>query len=429
MTDVSLETGAPIDVAIIGGGPAGLAAATALKAADVARVVVLEREHQAGGIPRHCGHPPFGMREFRRVLKGPEYARRLVARARKAGVEIHTLTTVTGILPGGVLTVSTPDVSTRITPRRVIYATGVRETPRSARLISGARVQGVVNTGALQSMVYLTDQRPVQRPVLRPFLRPVIVGSELVAFSALMTCRHAGIRPVAMIEQGPTATARWPSALLPRLQSVALLTNTRLLEIMGTGVVQGVTVAGPDDQPRRIDCDGVIVTGQFTPEAALARCGHLKIDPATGGPLVDQWGRCSDPSYFATGNLLRAVETAGQSWGEGRQTGQWVAQDLAGSLPRLSSPLSVVVRDPRLKYAMPQRIGLPEADAEAGMEKIQLRVTQHVSGTLVARARGNTIWRQAINTRPERRIAVPIAEIVLHAGVGSVEFVIEGSEN
>jgi NADPH-dependent 2,4-dienoyl-CoA reductase/sulfur reductase-like enzyme len=234
-----LIQGPAIDVAIIGAGPAGLAAAGALKAAGVARVVVLERERDAGGIPRHCGHPPFGLRAFHRILKGPEFAARLVARARAAGVEIHTQTTVIEALAGGALSLATPTGPCRISARRVIYATGVREQPRAARLISGARVGGVLNTGALQSLVYLKQRRP--------FVRPVIAGSELVAFSALMTCQHAGIRPVAMIEPGPDATARWPSALYARLKGVPLLRNTKLVAIEGAQTVQAVRVlpSGP----------------------------------------------------------------------------------------------------------------------------------------------------------------------------------------
>jgi thioredoxin reductase len=412
-----IDLSAPIDVAVIGAGPSGLAAAIALKNAGVTRVVVLDRETQAGGVPRHCNHPPYGMREFGHVLKGPEYARRIVAHARNAGVEIHISTTVTDIKQGGVLLLSTPDGVCQMTPRRVVYATGVRETPRSGRLISGARVQGVVNTGTLQSMVYQKRRRP--------FRRPVIIGTELVAFSALMTCRAAGIRPIAMIEAGPSATARWPSALYPRLNSVKLLTGTRLIEIEGDQVVQSVKVAGPDGSIRNIECDGVILTGNFTPEVALARCGHLDVDVATGGPVVDQWGRCSDPTYFGTGNVLRPVETAGRSWAEGWQTGEWVAQDLRGDLPSCdAAPTRILLGDPRLKYAMPQLIR--SGDAADGMGAIQLRVTERVRGALTLRSQNKLIWQQRLNSRPERRIIVPIGKNISQALGDTAEFTIEG---
>lgn len=416
MTSHPLNNGLQIDVAIIGGGPAGLAAATSVKNAGVARVVLLERETEAGGIPRHCGHPPFGMREFKRILRGPAYARRLVERARRAGVEICTSASVVKVLSGGELLVATPDRLGKLRARRVIYATGVRETPRSARLISGARVQGVMNTGALQAMVYLKNRRP--------FHRPVVIGSELVAFSAIMTCRRAGIQPAAMIESGGRVIARWPSSVYPPLAGVKLLTRTKMIEILGDKSVTGVMVEGPDGLQRRLDCDGVVLSGQFTPEATLARCGHLEIDPATGGPVVDQWGRCSDPAYFATGNLLRPVETAGWSWNEGRQTGEWVAEDLAGRLHFPKSELIIETADPRLKYTMPQKIALPCTGQ--GMSDIQLRVSQDVSGELIVRNSQRKLWSRKIKLHPERRMLIPIEEI---AKDGSTRIQVDILEN
>lgn len=410
MTSALFTNGPQIDVAVIGGGPAGLAAATSLKHAGVGRVVLLEREGVAGGVPRHCGHPPFGMREFKRILRGPVYAARLVERARQSGVEIHTNASVVEALPGGALVVATPAGVDHVSARRVIYATGVRETARAARLMSGARVAGVMNTGTLQSMVYLKN--------LRPFRRPVIIGSELVAFSAIMTCRHAGMQPVAMIEANAAVTARWPSAAYPQLTGVALLTGTSVVEILGDKIVTGVMVQGPGGAPRHIECDGVILSGEFIPEASLALCGHLDVDPGTQGPVVDQWGRCSDGAYFAAGNVLRPVETAGWSWNEGRQAGEWVARDLVGKLPTAGSVMTLEMADPRLKFCMPQKITLPYPKpflgsfTHQGMGDLQMRVTQSVTGELRARVGPDTIWSRKINVHPERRILIPISKIV-----------------
>src|SRR5689334_8031344 len=138
-----------IDVAIVGAGPAGLGAALALKRHGVRRVVVVEREAEAGGVPRHCAHSPFGLREFGRVLLGPAYARRLAAEAEAAGVEIRLRTSVVAVEPGCRLQLTTPEGLNALTARRILLATGARETPRSARLVGGDRPVGVVTTGAL----------------------------------------------------------------------------------------------------------------------------------------------------------------------------------------------------------------------------------------------------------------------------------------
>ncbi|WP_449220043.1 NAD(P)/FAD-dependent oxidoreductase [Tistrella mobilis] len=392
------------DVVVIGAGPAGLAAATELRRQGVARVLVVDREAEAGGIPRHCAHSPFGLREFRRLLTGPAYARRLVRTAEAAGVEIRTRVTVAAIRPGAgaggpELDVSTPEAGLGvIRARRVLVATGVRETSRAQRLIGGTKPGGVLSTGALQGLVHLDR--------LKPFSRPVVLGTELVSFSALLTCRQAGIRPVAMITPGPGTVARWPAALLPRLLGVKLLTGTDLLTIEGRDRVSAVTLRDADGVERVIETDGVIVTGGFRPEATLFAGSHLTRDPQTGGPVIDEFGRCSDPTVFAAGNLLRPVETAGWSWKEGRRTGRAIALDLAGRLPAAGG-LAVAVAGAPLRFALPQLI----AGGKPGLrvhDHIQFRVDSPVAGRLVLTDDGREIWSRRLRSRPERRILVPI---------------------
>ncbi len=395
-----------VEVAVVGGGPAGLAAATRLKQRGVASLTVPEREPQAGGIPRHCGHYPFGLREFHRLLRGPDYARRLVDRAEAAGVDIYPQTTVTAIAPGPKLSLSTPQGRAELTAKKVLLATGVRETSRAARFIGGQRPLGVISTGALQSMVYLAGKRP--------FARPVILGSELVSFSAILTCRHAGIRPVAMIEPGARITARSFVQVLPRLFGIPLHLDTQLLAIHGKGRVEGVTLRGPGGAERELDCDGVIVTGAFTPEATLCRLGHLELDATdnggSGGPRVDQFGRCSDPDFFAAGNLLRPVETAGWSWQEGVAAGDVLADSLAGRLPAAERYLEVVVDHPAIKLALPQRIALPFSDG--ALTHLQLRVTQATGGRLELRDGDTVVWSKTLSLLPERRVLLPLHDAV-----------------
>ena len=388
------------DVAIIGAGPAGLAAATELKKAGTERVLVLEREPVAGGIPRHCAHPPFGMREFGRVLTGSAYARRLVETAQSAGADMALRTTVTKLGPGGMLTIASPEGPRELVAKRVLLTTGVREMPRSARLVSGDRPLGVCNTGALQSMVYLHNRVP--------FRRPLVVGTELVSFSALFTCRRAGIRPVAMLEAGSRATARWPLHHAARLLGVPLLLRTRIIAIVGRARVHTVRIADASGREREIACDGVLFTGQFTPESSLARMSHLVIDQGTGGPAIDQFGRCSDPAYYAAGNVLRPVETAGWSWREGRATARWISKDLAGGLLPPTTAVHIETRHP-VKLAVPQRIA-PESKI-AGMPHIQIRMVCPARGRLTVADGSGPIWSRPMSVSPERRILIPIAAL------------------
>jgi hypothetical protein len=307
---------------------------------------------------------------------------------------------VTALHPGGRLSLSTPDGVGELAAKRVLLCTGVREKSRAARLIGGEKPGGVVSTGALQGMVYLKGQRP--------FSRPVLLGTELVSFSALLTCRHMGIRPVAMVEPGAEVTARWPARLLPRLLRIPLMLGTELTAIHGRTQVTRVDLTGPDGKTRHIAVDGVIVSGGFLPEAALLKAGHLDVDPASGGPDIDQFGRCSDPAYFAAGNLLRAVETAGWSWAEGRRAGRTIAYDLKTGLPAPKSGLRVVLRSEALKYAVPQRIAY-SASAPCSAKALQLRVTKPVNGRLGLRIDGAELWSRPLTAWPERRLSLPIS--------------------
>ncbi len=387
------------DVAIIGGGPSGLAAAMELKRLGAGRVVVLEREAQAGGIPRHCGHPPFGLLSHKRLMTGPSFARLIVREALDAGVEILPRATVMGLHPGGKVDVSHPDGSFTMQARRVLMATGVRETPRSARLVSGTRALGILNTGALQGMVYLKN--------LAPFRRPLIVGSELVSLTAVFTCRRAGIRPVAMIEPSARPIMPWQLHQVVRALGVPLRLKTQIDSILGHGRVEAVRLRVADGSTLEMACDGVLFTGRFTPESSLARSSHLSIDAGTGGPLSDQFGRCSDPAFFATGNLLRPVEHHEWCWREGKSAARWILQDMNGELPE-GETLRLRVSAP-IRFCMPQ---LLVRGAQGGMGQVQLRVAQPVRGRLCVSDGENLLWARNVRAMPEQRILIPTAPLL-----------------
>jgi len=389
------------DVIILGAGPAGLSAAAELARLNVGKVTVLDREQTAGGIPRHCGHLGFGWNEFRKVMTGAGYAQHLAQVAR--GAELKLGVTALRLEPGGVVQTTGADGPATYRGRAVLLAMGARETPRSARLTSGARPWGVMNTGALQQFVYLHGKRP--------FERPVIVGSELVAFSTLMTLRHVKVRPVAMIEEGARITARRPGDWIARLGfGVPVLLNTALLRILGHERVEAVEI-DRGNGVERLDCDGVVFTGRFRPENALLSNSPLAVDPGTKGPAIDQFWRCSEPAFFAAGNLLRGIETAGQCWREGRAAARAIAAVLQGKLA--ASPAIPVRAEGALSYVYPQRL-VAEDPIDAGLLFFG-RAKAATKGTIVLRGDDSVIWSRKIEALPERRIAWPVSPKSLQA--------------
>jgi len=382
------------EAVIVGGGPAGLSAARTLLAAGVRDVLVLEREAALGGLPRQCEHRGFGVSQYGWPYTGPDYAARL--RREAAGARLRTGATVVGLHPGGVLEVATAEGLAEVRGRCVLLATGIRESPGPARLVSGARPWGVLTTGALQRFVALGARRPCRRAV--------VIGSEWVALSALLTLRRAGIAVVAVLEEGERVTVPRPAAALARLAFRApLLTGVAELRVRGAEVVEGIefTLAG---RRRALACDAVVFTGRFVPEAALVRECHLELDAGTGGPVIDQHWRCSDPAFFAAGNLLRPVETSGVAGREGVAAARAMARALRGELAAPRRRMRIAVRDP-LRYVYPQVIATP---GEApGALLMRARVSREARGTLLIRRNGRTVWRRALRALPERRIRLP----------------------
>jgi len=398
-------------VIIIGAGPAGLTAARILRAAGIKDLLVVERDEQAGGLPRHCGHHGFGVLDFRHLWTGPRYIRELCDMAKD--VEIATDETVIAVEPGGRVRISGTHGVENLAARTVLLATGIRETPRSARLVSGTRPYGITTTGAFQEMVYTGG--------FRPFSRPVIVGTELVAFSALLTARHLGIRPAAMIEENDRITAgRFCDVAARRLFGTPVLTSTRLVEIQGRDRV-GAVVVERQGKHEAIACDGVVFSGRFVPEATLARGGHLAVDLATGGPVIDNFWRCSDPAYFAAGNVLRAVEHSGMVSREASWAAAAILRGLAGDLPAADNGVPVRAAG-SLLYVYPQRI-IPHEGARI---RLYARTRAACRGRLRLTADGREIAARFVNALPERRLTLDAPSFRL-IGSRSVELTLEAS--
>ena len=329
-----MSLGAP-DVVVVGGGPAGLAAAVELRARGVGEVLVLDREPEAGGIPRHARHQGFGLRDLRRAMSGPRYARRYVELAARAGARVVTEAMATGWTPEGALDVTSPGGRETVAAPAVLLATGCRERPRSARLVPGSRPAGVMTTGMLQQLVYLTAARAGRRAL--------VVGAEHVSFSALLTLAHGGARTVGMVTELPRHQSlgafRVGAALRYR---VPLWTRTAVTAIRGRPRVEMVELTDLDTGAvRSVECDTIVFTADWIPDHELAVLAGIELDPGTRGPAVDAGLRTSRPGVFAAGNVIHGAETADVAALSGRHAAGAVAGYLAmpGEWPGERAPI------------------------------------------------------------------------------------------
>jgi len=315
------------EVIIVGGGPAGLAAAARLAPRVTGTVLVLEREEHAGGIPRHSDHSGYGLRDLHRLMRGPQYARRLDGLARDAGAVVCTSAMVTGWDPGGGVAVTSPDGRQVLTAPVILLATGARERPRSARLVPGDRPAGVYTTGQLQNLVHLHHQVPGSRAV--------VAGSELVSWSAVLALRHAGCATVLMasVHDRPESYAAVTLAGRTAL-GFPVAARTKVTRVIGRGRVEAVEIMHLGTGRRRVvPCDTVVFTGDWIPDNELARAAGLGIDAGSGGPVVDTALRTSADGIFAAGNLVHPVDTADVAALSGRHAARQIERWLAGDRP------------------------------------------------------------------------------------------------
>lgn len=391
------------DVIIIGGGPSGVAAAISMRKAGIEKVTLLEREQHLGGATRHCSHSPFGMLEFGRVYLGAAYGRRLEREVQKFGIDVRYGHSVARLGEDGELLVANFDGLQTIAARRVLVTTGVRETTRAARLVSGDRPVGVLTTGTLQSYVAFHN--------MMPFKRPVIMGSELVTLSAVWTCLSHGARPVAVLEPRKQALVRAPLAWFPSLMGIPFHRSAEIVDILGRGRVEAVVVKR-GETVETLECDGVLFSGGFIPESSLFMTSGLAVDWGSTGPAVDQHGRCENPHYFAAGNVLRAVETGGWAFREGRAVGEALAADMLRPVSA-EAPVKVTFDAP-IKLVVPNLIR-SGADLPGGLRDFQLRFQERVTGTLALCIDGRPVWQKRGLWRPESRTTVPRPDAVRHA--------------
>ncbi len=279
-------------------------------------------------MPRHSWHTGYGLRDLRRVMTGPAYARSLVSAALSAGAELRTGTTVTDWTPGPdgshAVTMTSPAGRQTVQAAAVLLATGCRERPRTARLVPGDRPAGVMTTGELQQRVYLGGERLAGRAL--------VVGAEHVSFSAALTLEHAGADVVALVteheRQQSYAAFRFGAAVRWR---VPVWTRSAVRRIAGRGGLEGVEVADVRTGGTRfVPCELVVFTGDWIPDHELARLAGLAMDSGTRGPAVDTTLATSAPGVFAAGNLVHAAETADIAALSGRHAARHIAAFLGG---------------------------------------------------------------------------------------------------
>jgi thioredoxin reductase len=346
---------------IVGAGPAGLVAGIELKRRGVTDVLVVEREPLPGGVPRWCAHTGFGARDLGRLLTGPAYARRYARAALAAGVEIRLSTTVTGWCGPRTIATTSPAGLVEIEAGAVLLATGCREQPRAARLVAGSRAPGTFTTGSLQRFVH-EHHLPVGRTA-------VVVGAELVSFSALLTLRHAGVRCVALITELPRHQVYFPYSLAlwlwtELLEPASVRTGVRLVHIHGRQRVEAVELQHlASGQVETVACDTVVFTGGWRPETELARYAGIGHDIGTRGPRADQHMRTSQPGVFAAGNVLHGAHTASQCALEGRAAARGMVRYLSERVwPRQRLPIEVAAP---VNWIFPNELSFPVADRPA----------------------------------------------------------------
>lgn len=391
---------------IVGGGPSGLAAAIELKRLGVESVTVIEREREAGGIPRHSDHTGFGARDLRRVMSGPRYARRYRELAERAGVEVVSKTMVTDWQGKGTLWLTGPSGRRRIRPAAIVLATGCRERPRSARLVPGMRGPGVMTTSTLQQLVYLHGRREIGK-------RAVVVGAEHVSFSAVATLAHGCASTQALVTELPRHQSLGAFRAGARVRFRApVWTRSRVTAINGAeDRVEEVEVTDLDSgRMRTIDCDLVVFTADWIPDHELAAMAGIELDRGTLGPRVDGAMRTPLPGVFATGNLVHPAETADSCALGGRHAAAAVAEHLAGDSGWPSEHVRVLAGE-GLRWVVPGLVA--RGEREAPRDRFLLRSNAFLRGPRIEVAQGErALWRGRLaRLIPGRSAHIPAAWI------------------
>ena len=293
------------DLVIVGGGPAGLAAAISAWEDGIRNMIVLEREAQPGGILRQCIHNGFGLHRFGEELTGPEYAQRDIAKARELGIPIACDTTVLSVTEDKHVTcVSTTEGLQVIEAKAVILAMGCRERPRGALGTPGTRCAGIYTAGTAQNFVNLEGFMPGKRVV--------ILGSGDIGLIMARRMTLQGAKVLACVELMPFSSGLNRNIVqCLHDYDIPLYLSHTVTGIEGRDRLTGVTVSevGPDRRPipgteMHFDCDTLLLSVGLIPENELSRGAHVELSPVTSGAVVTDQLETSVPGIYACGNVL-----------------------------------------------------------------------------------------------------------------------------
>jgi thioredoxin reductase len=345
-----------IDVAVIGSGPAGMAAAIKAKEEGATNVLILERQEQVGGLLHQCVHNGFGLFYFGQDLTGPEYGHRFAEKVRDLGIEVLLETMVTQISGARTLTaVNSREGPIHLQPKSIVLAMGCRERSRGQLSIPGTRPAGIFTAG--------TAQRLVNVEGFIPGKRVVILGSGDIGMimARRLTFEGAEVRAVVEILPYVGGLTRNEVQCLHDLHIPLLLEHT-VIQVHGEQRVEAVTIAkvGKDKRPipgteKNIECDALLLSVGLIPENELSRMAGVELDPLTGGPIVDQFRETNVLGIFAGGNVVHVHDLVDHVSWEAEIAGAWAAK--FAQKGRLEKERKIILKPgENIRYVVPQAI-------------------------------------------------------------------------